>query len=222
MATPIPAPWDLRGTGFILLYHPPAGGPWSHLGADGPAPHRGPAAVLLVDYRSSPAGPYRELLFIPGRFRFGGCAGYSITRIFVNTEESLLGGRDNWGIPKERAAIELRAAGRRTAEFRATAGGTPILQAAVTRRAFSPPLPFVVAGLRLLQRREGRLYCTRFGGSGWLRPAKLESMEVNSGLFPDLGGRRPFAALQAQRFRLRFEAAETHPPASAGAGSAET
>ena len=58
---------------------------------------------MLVDYISSPIGPYQELLFIPGQF--GKKKFQSITRILVSSEASTDEGRKNWGLPKETASF---------------------------------------------------------------------------------------------------------------------
>ena len=70
-----PAPWNLRGKGYIFLYKfkkdfvAQSGNVPAFL--DG-AFAGGFGSVMLVDYGESNAGPYGELLFIPGKFRFGG------------------------------------------------------------------------------------------------------------------------------------------------------
>ena len=106
MVKKAPAPWNLTGNGYVILY-------WfkkenlkdkcflddslkeSYLGGRG--------CVMLVDYKSSDVGPYKELLFIPGKINFNGKKLYTISKIFVSTLDSVVNGRENWGIPKEHA-----------------------------------------------------------------------------------------------------------------------
>jgi hypothetical protein len=61
VAPVVPPPWTLRGRGLIVALRP----------ADG-ADVRGPALLILADDASSTAGPYGELLYIPGAVRPAG------------------------------------------------------------------------------------------------------------------------------------------------------
>lgn len=54
------------------------------------------------------AGPYDELLYVPGYFNFKSEAGkdnfaLSVTRIYVSAPASVKNGRANWGVPSELA-----------------------------------------------------------------------------------------------------------------------
>ena len=86
-----PAPWSLSGDGYMIFYKftrefvaqfgfvPPEleGRFDGYLGS-----------VMLVNYQSSPVGPYRELLFIPGKFKVENglvTRPQSITKIYVNS-----------------------------------------------------------------------------------------------------------------------------------------
>ena len=113
----VPAPWSLRGSAWIVLLR---------LRRNDVARHAflpeqlqpslvAPLSVLmLVDYTAAPCGPYRELLFIPGTMRFpDGRRHGSISRIVVSTWESVVNGRRNWGIPKDRADFAVSAASDR-------------------------------------------------------------------------------------------------------------
>ena len=69
----VPAPWTLTGVSYVLL----AWFPREFVLKKGFVPESmkdsflgGPGWVMYVDYSSSNAGPYQELLFIPGRFDF--------------------------------------------------------------------------------------------------------------------------------------------------------
>jgi hypothetical protein len=75
MVTRYPAPWSLEGCGYILAYRFPRamkGNPFFTSDIRGAGEFSGFGTVMLVDYRESTAGPYRELLFSPGRFRHNG------------------------------------------------------------------------------------------------------------------------------------------------------
>lgn len=62
--------------------------------------------VMVVRYKDCPAGPYDELLYVPGLFSRKETADQyflSNTRIYVSTDVSVANGRKEWGIPKHRA-----------------------------------------------------------------------------------------------------------------------
>ena len=64
------------------------------------------SVLMCVVYDEAPCGPYRELLFIPGTMNFGDARYPSISRILVSTWDSVVNGRVNWGIPKDRASFD--------------------------------------------------------------------------------------------------------------------
>ncbi|NOS55010.1 MAG: hypothetical protein HOP37_01990, partial [Cyclobacteriaceae bacterium] len=100
------APWKLTGSGYILLYRFPKAFVAEHgflVDFQKEKFVSGWGAVMLVDYKTSPVGPYRELLFIPGIFSFNKKKVFSISKIYVSTQNSVINGIENWGIPKELA-----------------------------------------------------------------------------------------------------------------------
>ncbi|MCA3133478.1 MAG: acetoacetate decarboxylase family protein [Rhodocyclaceae bacterium] len=217
--TRVPAPWSLDGEGFILCYRFPR----DPAAVEGlvPEPWRGCylgglGAVMLVDYRSSDVGPYRELLVVPGRFRFRGQARFAITRIYVSTQESVFNGRENWGIPKDRADFHVSLPGDRSCRFVVRRGEDAI--ADVTLRTSGWGAPFttalVPAPLRTLVQPAGdRLLATAPGGQGWVGLSGVYEARVNGSLFPDFTRLPLLAAFHARHFRVRFPAAQAFPAA---------
>jgi Acetoacetate decarboxylase (ADC) len=109
-STPAPAPWQLRGEAYVFFTKLPLPRGRAELFASGElaeARFGQLGCVMFVDYTESPVGPYRELLFIPGTFRFGKRRLPSITKIYVSSLASVENGRRNWGIPKELAEFEV-------------------------------------------------------------------------------------------------------------------
>jgi hypothetical protein len=101
------APWALVGecvVGFVrrrdLTLSLPAG------------IHRlpGPYVVSAVRYSDSPVGPYLELA-VGEPARLGARPGLCITTMVVTTAEARVGGRLNWGFPKEVGALRWRTVG---------------------------------------------------------------------------------------------------------------
>lgn len=87
-----PAPWHLTGSAALLLSK--SGG------------------VALVHYETSPVGSYEE--FARGILTR---RGPRVVEMLVTSEASRRGGRENWGFPKELAALSWQKRGARV-EFR--------------------------------------------------------------------------------------------------------
>ncbi len=207
-----PAPWLLHGRGYILAVKMPDdvldSDPWTPDSLR--ASRKGAVAlVMLVDYASSPAGPYQELLFIPGSFRFGNQRHPSISRIFVSSWESVHNGRRNWGIPKDRCDFDMRyGLPDGTDKARLTAeDGDFIAELTLRPRGPSLPMPgnWVPAALRTLsQHWEGRQFTLAPSAKGRLRWAKVEGWRFNPAQFPDLARGRCIAAFEIPRFEMVF------------------
>jgi hypothetical protein len=212
-------PWSLMGSAWIVAMR---------LGRDSPARGaflpdrlvgqlRGPVALLMyVDYAESGCGPYRELLFIPGTLPFeDGRRHFTISRIVVSTWDSVVNGRQNWGIPKDRADFEVSSAGPDGRDLHvrvAEDGGRELCSLRLGRRPWAPKLPapgaMVPEGLRTLaQRFDGRTYYYAPSASGWVRPGRLLDWSFDAGLFPDLHGSSVVAALEVESFRMVFPVA---------------
>lgn len=106
MSTPY-APWALAGESLACLVRRPV--------PDTPLPHGlervpGPTLVAAVCYTGSPVGPYLELA-IGEPARLGLRPGWCITTMVVDSAESRLGGRLNWGYPKDLGTLTWRSAG---------------------------------------------------------------------------------------------------------------
>lgn len=210
-----PAPWDLQGNGWIVALRRQAGHPAqdAFLPDDLAGRGRGLASYLMyVDYSASGCGPYRELLFIPGAFPFpDGRRHLTISRILVSTWDSVVNGRDNWGIPKDRAdfAVEQGGADGREERVRVTSDGREVCELRFATRRLAPALPvhaaLVPTPLRTLaQRFRGRTHYFAPEARGRVRPGRLLSWRFDAALFPDLDGAPVAAAVKVESFRMRF------------------
>ncbi|GAA6059268.1 hypothetical protein JCM10212_006661 [Sporobolomyces blumeae] len=115
----VPTPWDVRGEGWIYPLYTPFSPDPIPLDPAAYSPfergtsfdlsqryHGGVGMVMIVRYQHGPAGPYDELLYIPGLFSHEDAPTeyfLSNTRIYVSTDVSVANGRKEWGIPKHRA-----------------------------------------------------------------------------------------------------------------------
>jgi hypothetical protein len=209
-----PAPWQLRGSGWIVALKPAPGSAArdAFLPPDLAGRGRGLASYLMyVDYAQSGCGPYRELLFLPGAYPFGdGRRHFTISRILVSTWDSVVNGRRNWGIPKDRAdfAVTTDDATREQC-VRVTSEGRELCELRFGRLSFAPRLPvnggLVPASLRTLaQQFRGHTYYYAPQARGWVRPGRLLSWRFDAELFPDLTGAAVVAALRVESFQMTF------------------
>jgi hypothetical protein len=213
-----PAPWDLRGSGWIVALRLPPNAPArAAFLPDGLAGRgRGLASFLMfVDYAESGCGPYRELLFIPGTFPFeDGRRHLSIGRILVSTWDSVVNGRNNWGIPKDRADFEVeRAVGDGRGErVRLTSDGREMCELQFALSRFAPSLPvngglLPVALRTLAQSFRGRTYYYAPEARGRVRPGRLVGWRFDPTLFPDLSAAAVLGVMKVESFRMRFPVA---------------
>jgi L-ascorbate metabolism protein UlaG (beta-lactamase superfamily) len=122
--------------------------------------------------------------------------------------ESVENGRANWAIPKELAGFSFHEhdGGRETVIVHR--GDTKIFEATFRRGRIAFPVTTALMPVTLMQRMDASLYFTRFLGKGRARLARLESMSVNRGLFPDIAAIKPLLALRVDRFSLTFPVAK--------------
>ena len=207
-----PAPWNLKGKGYIFLYKFKK----DFVGRSGNVPEfldgsfaGGFGSVMLVNYEESDAGPYGELLFIPGKFRFGGRKLDTISKIYVSTMESVVNGRANWGIPKEKADFSFEETGSGTEKVTVTVGGKAAAEFTLRSGRFSFPVSTKLLPFPLVQQHEGKHYFTDFFGTGKGHFARITEMKIDPALFPDVSLCRPIAVIRVDPFNITFPEAKT-------------
>lgn len=153
MVTPPAPPWHMTGECTAALVRP---------GRPGPLPAGierlpGPSLLVAARYESSPVGPYLELA-VASPARVGARPGLCVTIMAVDSEHSLLGGRSNWGFPKELASLAWGANGdERSLDWED--GGM-----AITARPRGLAVPFLAPVVCLQRRSDGPVLVP-----GWLR-----------------------------------------------------
>ncbi|KAI8944686.1 hypothetical protein F4801DRAFT_193319 [Xylaria longipes] len=123
---PVPAPWQLRGTVYVVSFFSKAGKLPDHAysplerGSTYASPaasgkHRGGVSQFqVIRYTESPVGPYDELIICPGFFNYETekdgrrkvKKNARISCIYVSQKYSCWNGRANWNIPKHLARFE--------------------------------------------------------------------------------------------------------------------
>jgi hypothetical protein len=168
-----PAPWDCASSVIVWLAH----GGSAALEAAGPAVARGRRAPVviggMISYRSTPVGPYREVFGGVG-LRAGRSVSVSIPFMAVDSRDSVVGGRQNWSLPK----VLARFTGEPNAGSTMTAEGDGWL-VRVTARPIGPRLPVRTSGRVVQAWPDGEVRSAVLTGRTRSRPA-LVTVEVES------------------------------------------
>ncbi len=221
-----PPPWKLRGDAYIILSSVPKetnlkGG---FISDDLKERYDQSFGVtMLVNYESSPVGPYKELLYIPGTFKFNdGLSHPSISKIYVSTMASVINGRKNWGIPKELADFEISRGDRGQETIKIFSQESPIAQ--FTLSPLGPKLPitsfFLPKSLKTLgQELEGNGFIFDIKAHGMIQLASLDESSSQPEVFPDVGQGKVLLAFKISNFSLDFPVPQTYQLPSQGAGS---
>ena len=146
-------------------------------------PLPGPCLVAALRYSGSPVGSYMELV-VGQPARLGLRPGWCITTMVVDSSESRVGGRLNWGFPKELGHLTWSTDGP-DRELRWTDRDI-----VVRGRVGRLPLPFLVP-VRTLQRRgDGPVVVPgRLRGLASLTPVHIEVPAADP--MASLAGRHP-------------------------------
>ncbi|KAJ3570145.1 hypothetical protein NP233_g4606 [Leucocoprinus birnbaumii] len=132
----VPAPWRLKAKSWMFVLSGldtkasfPAGfaAPYeAEVMAEGGEFIGGMGLIQLVSYSESPVGPYDELIYAPGRWKYqNNDTAFRITRIYVSTKESTENGRRNWNIPKQVANFNYQSNADGTTTFAVSNPSTP-------------------------------------------------------------------------------------------------
>ncbi len=197
-----PPPWNLTGKAYIFLYKFSKNYVQENaflqdyqksrfLGYFG--------TVMLVNYESSPVGPYKELLFIPGLFTFDWKKVYSISKIYVSTYESVYNGIENWGIPKELADFDWN-----DDDIKVSVGNEEIFSVKLKSRFLKFPITTSLIPLTVVQKLRRDLITTKPSAKGNGQLAKVLSMKVNPKFFPDLSKQKPLLVTKVNSFEMMF------------------
>ncbi|QIZ77479.1 hypothetical protein [Ferrimonas lipolytica] len=208
----IPAPWNLSGTGIILLYHFKAD--WLRQHRLVPTSMRdhccgGLGALMLVNYLNSDCGvkPYQEMLFIPGKFHWpaqpASIKRHSITDIVVSTEQSAISGNANWAIPKRLAQFAWQQH-ERNSHICVTEQQQPLVDISLSHYPIPLPMHTALLPMPLAQPHASQLWLTDYVGRGFAYPAKVNHFHAHSTQLAPLNNLNCIAALYVSPFRLEF------------------
>ena len=206
-----PAPWQLYGEGFILNYwlSPKLCQEWQSFGI-APSLLGKMIQVMVVQYHHSPVGPYDELLILDHQLSFKGRRS-SIPLIYVSTEDSVVCGRENWGIPKQLAQFEwLRNHDRVYVQVKSPQGEIsiqlPIQSASIPFPVNTQRLPQAL--LKLQQDLNGNLYAFSPQASGQAIRLNSSEWQCEGHLFPDFSLAKALGCFHIPSFNMQFPIAE--------------
>jgi hypothetical protein len=213
----VPAPWTLTGKGLIVVMRSKA----EKLSADKRIPLdiretlKTPLSVLMfVDYTHSNAGPYKELLYIPGTAQFSEKLGNkrlpTISNIVVSSASSVKNGRINWGIPKNLCSFDVAQGPEGVQEINLHHDGIPQFELAYRGKGFSFPIhTSLVPGFMktLGQRWQGQEFLYSPSAKGKARFANVHVLQNLGDAFPDLDIKDVVTALEITQFQMTFPVA---------------
>lgn len=208
----VPPPWRLSGSATIAIYRFSESYVYERVALPPSLSGMfvgGFGAIMLVDYATSPVGPYRELLFSPGQFAYGRKKAHSITHIYVSTEASVVNGRTNWGLPKELADFSIQARND-VHQWRVSQNGQTLLDFTYRPGRLTLPLPGWLYRPRLMQFWQGERYLTRIRAGGRLQLSEVEEPKTG-GAFPNIGHARPVGVVHLPHFKLTFPPPQREP-----------
>jgi hypothetical protein len=159
------------------------------------------AGTAWVDYEPGGLLSYRELLAAVPAHRAGRPV-VSITDIWVDSEPSLRGGREMWGIPKDLATFDVERAGPTQRWSAATPDGAPVAHGTVTARTALPG--HWPAGYSVAQQLAGQLALTPVRSRSALQLARSTWEFAPGGSLRWLRAARPLLAVSLRDFDLRF------------------
>jgi hypothetical protein len=199
-----PPPWKLKGEGIIMVFRFKKD--WVEKNGFLTEIQKGYfkggfGFVMLVNYSESPVGPYKELLFIPGKFKPKNLQ--AITKIFVDSDLSTQNGRFNWGIPKETVPIIWQKKGK-AETIGVGSEDDPVLFLKISSGGIPFPASTKLLPISLLQELEGKEFHTNPRGSGWAKLAKIETLKVDREHFPDIGKIKPLFCFKVNPFTMHF------------------
>lgn len=180
------APWDLKGKGIILPFLsrdliPAEIGFFSE--EDSSQFSGGAGAIMLVSYESSNVGPYFELLYIPGNFKFRQKKYKRITKIYVSSELSVEHGRKNWGIPKELADFEWEE-NDKSIQIEISKENKLFFSIDLKKHFFPFPIHSAFYPITLLQKSDSEYLTTQFRGKGIGHFCSVNSYHSDKSHFP--------------------------------------
>lgn len=199
-------PWTLKGQGHILVYKFPK----SFIEKNGYLADYQTnnfkgffGTIMIVDYAKTPVGPYKELLFVPGIFDLNGSKNFSISKIYVDNQDSVDNGTANWGIPKEFADFEIMEENG-LEKISVSKNGLVFFEANIKKNRFWFPISTAFFPLKLKQKLFNKFLITNSTAKGKACFSSAKINLVNQTFFPDISSFKPILSFSVKDFSMVF------------------
>ena len=170
---------------------------------------RGVGAVLYLNYTQSEIGPYKELLFIPGKFCYRGKKNHFISKAYTSTEEAAKFGRDNWFIPKEKATFSKETMENNMENISTYIENEEIASFEIKKGKIRFKLgTSKYLSFSLMQLKGDEPIKLNYSGTVTANFAKLTSIKIRPAFFPNIVKFTPLAVFKMKNFTLRLPKAE--------------
>lgn len=209
-----PAPWELTGNGYVFLFANSRSFLTKHAFM---SPYQeanlklGIGALMLVDYQTSPVGPYRELLYIPGVFKLSGHYVFSISKIYVSSMNSQWNGVENWGIPKEVADFGIEKVNEKEEEWTVSRNNKTIFSVNLSKGGLKFPLSTALFPLRIGQQQRESLLITEPEAKGKGQLVKSANWYSDPHYFPSSEDATLLMSMAIHDFAMEFPTARRFP-----------
>jgi hypothetical protein len=169
----------------------------------------GLGVVVYLNYTKSEIGPYKELLFIPGKFCYRGKKNHFISKAYVSTEEAVNFGCDKWFIPKEKATFSEEPLENRMENISTYVNKEEIMSFEIK----TGKIRFKLGtgkhlSFSLMQLNENEPVKLNYSGTVTANFAKLVSIKIRPAFFPDIAKFTPLAVFKMRSFILRLPKAK--------------
>ncbi|MBW4438115.1 MAG: acetoacetate decarboxylase family protein [Pleurocapsa minor GSE-CHR-MK-17-07R] len=208
-------PWPIRGDGWIVFFkfdRSRRHGDYAATHGMRPYWRGGIGGLVWMKYRDTPVGPYDELMLVPGRIEVPKARGrgrgkyWSISRIWVSSWESVVSGRANWGIPKDRADFSIVAHDNGEDHLTASLDGQTICSMVCKAGLARIPINTGLFPVTLVQQWEGQAYYSKLTLKAGIEVLDVSQLWGDGVHVPDFQalGMTPLGAVKLDKFVITF------------------
>lgn len=166
----------------------------------------GLGAVVYINYESSSVGPYKQLLFIPGKFESNGKSRYVISKAYVSTQAAADFCKEKLSCDAEVANFEQKSITDDIEHVSICNEKGNILSFEIEEWGLRFPVSTSLVNFPIMQLDEdGTPMLFEYKGEGEARFSKRISIEIRPALFPDFAQFSSIAMVKIDKFSLSFE-----------------
>lgn len=158
-------------------------------------------AVIYANYTDSSAGPYQELLFIPGKFAIDGDESYIVSKAYCSSPTAM---EQQVFCKKELADFKVIKVDDKTETIVITRDGKPIFRIEVQSWGFNIPMNSDMVKFPLVSIEDGNVVTWNYNGNGNAKFAKIEAIGVRPAKFPDVALFSPLVGIHFDKFNIEY------------------